>query len=610
MKLPALRSFWRPKGLAAWVRLLWSGAVAVWLASLLAYFVEPLFARRDTLGNGDWDQMESYRYFVVKAIRDYHQFPFWNPYACGGHPAWGGPESGSTVVNPWGLVYFLFPLPMALRLEVTGCMVLGAVGAWLFARRFTKSAAATAIVCILFTFNSRCVMQLNAGHIWHLYYCWMPWALWFYDRATAPRATAPWRDATLAGVVMALMFYTAAIYALPQTGLLLGIMALAQAIARRSWRPLGVLAIVGGVAFGLAAPKLLPVVDTLSRFPRLVESSEVVQIGQLLVILTSPAGIYMGQWGWHEYGMYVGWAGFFVLLVGAAWGRGERYGPYLWAAAAALLLGLGTFHEYSPWHLVHMLPIFKSQHVPSRWEYPALLLFGALFAVAMERLLSWSRPVRPLVELLLLFAAVHVESDILQVTQPMMQGAFVIPWTNPPDVTKNAYYQEKSAPASLRYAFSGYSEPSLPAEFANVGVIDCLTSPGLNMFERDAQGHARGLGAKGRAEAEYRGEAYTANGKGTAVLTHFTPNEFVVETDGVTPGDLVVLNQNWDPGWEADGRRVLNFHDVNAIPSRAPNERIVFRYRPRWWWLSLAVFAATVGLIAVAATRLRSRRRT
>jgi hypothetical protein len=300
--------------------------------------------------------------------------------------------------------------------------------------------------------------------------------------------------------------------------------------------------------------------------------------------------------------MYVGWGGFFVLAIGAAWGRGERYGPYLWAAAAAFLLGLGTFHEYAPWHLVHKLPIFKSQHVPSRWEYPALLLFAALFAVAMERLLSWSRLLRPVLEVLLLFAAVHLSRDILLVTQPMMQWGFEIPWTAPPDV-KGDYYQEKSAPQSLRYAFSGYSEPSLPAEFANVGVIDCLTSPGLNMFERDAHGHAPGLGAKGRAEAAYRGEAYTASGKGTAVLTHFTPNEFVVETDGVTPGDLVVLNQNWDPGWKANGEAVINFHDVNAIPSRAPNERVVFRYRPRFWWVSLAVFVVTVAFIAFAATR-------
>jgi hypothetical protein len=170
------------------------------------------------------------------------------------------------------------------------------------------------------------------------------------------------------------------------------------------------------------------------------------------------------------------------------------------------------------------------------------------------------------------------------------------------DVTGD-YHQEKSAPASLRYLFSGYSEPALPAEYANVGVIDCQTFPGLNMFARDPLGHAPGLGAKGRAEPEYRGEAYPMSGTGKAVLTHFSPNEMAIETDGVKPGDLVVLNQNWDPGWRANGRPTLNYRDLNAVVSRQPNEHIVFRYRPRLWWPSLGIFVLTVGILAFAARR-------
>jgi hypothetical protein len=209
---------------------------------------------------------------------------------------------------------------------------------------------------------------------------------------------------------------------------------------------------------------------------------------------------------------------------------------------------------------------------------------------------------RPLLEIALVYAAVHIEKDMVQVSKPLIERIFDVPWEAPKDVTAE-YHQEKSAPQSLRYAFFGYSEPALPAEYANVGIIDCLTFPGLNMFARDARGHAPGLGAKGRAEPEYRGEAFTASGVGKAVIAHFSPNEFVVETDGVTTGDLVVLNQNWDPGWRANGRSVQNYADLNAIVSRAPNEHIVFRYRPRLWWQSLGILAVTVGILAMAARR-------
>jgi hypothetical protein len=430
----------------------------------------------------------------------------------------------------------------------------------------------------------------------------MPWVFWLYDRASAPDARTPWRDATLAGAAMAMMVYTAAIYPMPETALLLGVIALVQAFSRRSLRPLAILACTGLVAFGLSAPKLVPTLDTLSRFPRLVESLEVIQLGQLMAILTSPTGVMMSQWGWHEYGMYIGWWGLYALAIGAMWGRGPRISPFLWAGGVALLLGFGNFHEYSPWAVLHKMYIFKSQHVPSRWEYPALLIFAGLFAVAAERLLRWSRFLRPLLELALVYGAVHIEKDILPVSTPIMEHIFDVPWEAPKD-SIGPYYQEKSAPASLRYAFSGYWEPALPSEYANVGVIDCLTFPGLNMFSRDAKGHAPGLGAHGRAEPEYRGEAFTASGQGKAVLTHFSPNKFVVETDGVPAGDLVILNQNWDPGWQANGRPVLNVGDLNAVRSLKPNEHIVFRYRPRLWWHSLAIFALTVSFIALGARR-------
>src|SRR5579872_4152943 len=84
-----------PRTLSQW------GHVAAWVVAwgiilvTIGVVVSPVFHDMKALGTHDWDQMESHRYLMYKSIRKYGQFPFWNPYGCGGHPSWGGIESGT-----------------------------------------------------------------------------------------------------------------------------------------------------------------------------------------------------------------------------------------------------------------------------------------------------------------------------------------------------------------------------------------------------------------------------------------------------------------------------------------------------------------------------------
>lgn len=77
-----------------------------------------------------------------------------------------------------------------------------------------------------------------------------------------------------------------------------------------------------------------------------------------------------------------------------------------------------------------------------------------------------------------------------------------------------------------------------------------------------------------------------------------------VRVSGATPGDLIVLNQNWDPGWTVNGVNAVNFHDTAAAVIDGRSQVFLFRYRPRWWWVSLLLFASTmVGIAAVFRAR-------
>ncbi len=588
----------------------WSRAAANLLGwcvvlAMIACVCSPLLKNVRTLGFHDWDQMEAHRYLIVKTIRDYHEFPFWNPYGCGGHPAWGGLESGTTVVSPWLLPYLLLKLGPALRVELVGMALISAIGTWLLAGRFTRSAGVRAFVCAVFVVNGRWALQAATGHTWHLYYAWTPWLLYFFDVACSAEAEASGRrgrNVVLAGAAMAMMVYGGGIYPLPHTAVLLSLYAVVLAMVTRRAFPIFVLAGVAVLAFGFSAPKLFPILEMLGRYPRLVTSTESIDIGTLLTILTSrdqgissrPANV--PQWGWHEYGMFIGWGGVIALVCGAIFSRGPRTTALKWAALVALLLGFGDFHEYSPWNQLHKMPVFRSQHVPTRWEYPAVLLFGVLAAAMAERLLKRAGRARILGEVAALLAAAWVAFDIAHVSLVPMQTSFGTPAPDLPDEIVT-FHTEKTAPPALHYA-ADWAPPALPGEIANIGTIDCSTFPGLNSYVRE--GLSGGLGAKGRGDPAYHGEAFTSTLKGTAVIERWSPNVVTVSVSGAVPGDLIVLNQNWDPGWVVNGQRAVNFHDAAAARIDSPSQEFVFRYRPRTWWLSLVVFALTVGAVVAA----------
>ncbi len=590
-----------------WVEI--GATVLAWVV-ILAMIVQvllPILVSRNTVGGHDWDQMESHRYLITKTILRFHQFPFWNPYACGGHPNWAGIESGTTIVSPWLPFYLGMSLPHALRVEVVGSALLSALGAWLLGGRFTRSPGARALVAVVFAVNGRWALQITSGHTWHLAYAWTPWVLYFYDRAVGadPRQGTPRRrDAILAGACLAMMVYAGGIYPLPQTILLVALYGTFLAARLRSIRPLVVGLVSGLFALGLSAPKLFPVLDMLRRFPRLVESTESIDLTAFFALLTAPQQdmfsrpANVGQWGWHEYGMYVGWLVVITVACGCILGRGPRESPLKWTGVVLLFLGFGAFDPHAPWTLLHQFALFRSQHVPSRWLYPALLCLAVVAVGAIEHGLQRTKMARVWFELVLVVAVAWTARDIAAVAEQPITHMFTNRLPATVDAT-SAFYTEIHLPAQLNFA-PDYSPPSLPAEIGNFGTIDCTTFPGLNNFVRDRDGRASGLGARGRGDPLYRGEVYVAEGGGHAAVASWSPNAVTVRVTGARPATHLVLNQNWDAGWSANGSGALDWADQVAADLHGPDETIVFRYVPRYFVFALFVFVATLGGIAYA----------
>jgi hypothetical protein len=591
-------------------------AVATVLATI-GYVLGPLAAHAHGYGRHDWDLMESRRYLVVKSLLRFHELPFWNPYACGGHPAWGSPDGVPELVAPWLPAYLALSLPVATRVEVLASIAWCALGAWLLASRFTRSAAARALVVVLFAVNGRFTLQLAAGHGWHLAYAWTPWAIFLFDRALGPRGTpgpARPRDATWTGACLAMMLYTAGITPLVQTIVALAVYALVVAIASRSARPAGMLALAGVVAAGLSAPKLLPVIDVVRRFPRAVASTDTLNPTEIVAMLTNrEQGFAIGHGGipdgsWHEVGMYVGWPALLLLGAGVLAARGGRVLPLKVVGLVLALLGLGSFTRWSPWALAHELPVLSWEHVPYGWLYPALLLLACAAGAGFERVFCLAGRRRVTLELVGLLAVAWIARDVGTVARYPLENHLMDAGPSNAEST-GPFHTELKIPKPLEYEPGEWAPTTLSVEVANLGTIQCNTFPGLSNF--GSQERPLAVAAHAIGDAAYRGEVYLDAGGGSATFASWSPDAFDVMVDRAKPGATVVVNQNWDPGWRVDGAEAMNFEGTIGARVTQPTQVLHFRYRPRGWWAGVALLVLTLAALAgfIARGRAFARRR-
>lgn len=554
------------------------------LVGLLAFVLAPMLADFSTYGFHDWDVATAYRYITVLSL-EHGEAPYWHPYLCGGVQAWGYSEGATNFASPYLPLYLWSDIRTAIRLEVLGQGLLGLAGAYAFASSFTTSRALRAFVAALFVLNGRWALQAAVGHTWHLQYALLPWAFFFFERALSGTSS---RFAAAAGAMMALQCYWGGVYPLPHTALFLSLYAAARAaFDRRPW-PLVALGVAAATSIGLSAPKLFAALDQLQVLPRLIESKEVIGLSDLYAMLTLPDQRYgvhpirVPAYNWHEWGIYVGPVGVFALTLGVVFGRGAAGNAFRILGIASLVLGLGAFHPLSPWALLHELPLFASQHVPSRFHYPMLLFLGAAFVIGTREALEARLRARPWLDAALLLPVALFGWDLARYSQTPFEQAF---WMRAPETMERREPFEHRSRSPVAYVARDWAEPALLPMFVNSGVIRCY---GVDPAFKPS--------ALAKGAREYRGPVFV-DGGGEAELVAWTPNSAVVELQDVTPGELVVYNMNYDVSWRANGEPALSAD--GRVAARAPREgsRVEFRYEPRTLAGSMPLFLLTLALV-------------
>jgi len=588
------------------------GTAALLFTLLAIVMLAGVFRDFGNLGAKDWESILGQAQAELTSVRDYGQLPLWNPWRAGGQPSLAQP--GSLFLSPVTPLVFLVGVLPAFKLMLVVLFVVGCMGLWTLAGYLGLSGPARlvpAVVC----FGSSAYPLCVSGGLPHWLFAMtlLPWLFLFHRRAMdGARFILP------AGLFYAGLVFWGGLDRAVQVPLLLGIDALCVAFSRRSATPLLALAAVLALGVSLAAVRVAPILEIYLAYPREMEAAtSFVPPGLLprlllatqLPDLASLGGSFI-QTGdgnlvnWINAGSYVGPVAL-VLAVAGALLRARSTWIFSLLALVAVWLCFGTGVKPSLWWLLNQLPVFGSMRGPERlmalFVFFLALLAGHGFDAFGKLLDSRWRGGdvgRRMLEGAVLLA---LTLPLLWVNAPISASAFIVdPPAGPgaggwfePRVSRPPFRQALHQAHAHRWKGVLF-EPVLRNEGNLIGHSNIP-----NPRSAHPVGHPR-----------YRGEVYLRGKRGT-VSAEITPNVIRVTADVDEP-DRLVINQNFFPGWRAEGTTsgpLIPFRGLLSLRLDPGHHELRLSYRPTSVVVGFLVSAATAAACGAVAVRASRRRR-
>lgn len=541
-------------------------------------------------GTDDWRYFAGVWEAARVALQDFHEFPSWNPFHCGGIVLFQDPQA--PFPGPlFLLTYAWLPAAAAMKLWLYLHLLAGAFGARALVRDQGGNGAEQVLAAGVLTACGFCSEHFGGGHLSFTPFLLFPWLLWAHRRAMAGAT----RYAVLVAALLALCVYEGATYPLPLmfVGLAFDtVLRLGDPAARRAL--LAALPVTGLLFPLLASPRLLPVMLYLKEHPRLVpldDSMTVAEVVQTWTVRVHDRGFPGHVFVWPEYGDYIGWVPVGLAVLGVFAGlaqrdarRSERLAN-LGVFAALVWCALGNIPGFSLFGLLHELPLYKSLRVPSRFLYPATVLLALVVATTLGDARRWlvDRGARRWIiagfvafEALL---ATAVCVDIAVNNSPRLQQG--IDPEIPRGRASRDFFQQVGGDywRWSTYAVRGVGTPTcyVPLEWG--------PSPGLWL----------GPGPQARLDPPTAGEVSGVE---------WTPNSVRARVRLTRPAKLVV-NQNHETSWSSSAGAIDRAARTLTVTLPAGRHDVQLRHRAQGLGAGVALGALGLALSALALWALR-----
>jgi hypothetical protein len=554
--------------------------------------VWPLLSSAASLNSyRDAHPLVQYEEAARTSVVQFHQFPLWDPYYCGGIDGLGTPQS--RFVSPTFLLTLIFGTLRGESLVAFFMFWLGLEGAFRYARSRGATHLGAGLAAPMFALSGFFAVATALG--WYQFFGFelLPWAAWGLRRAIKGDRNG----VVVCALALAWMVGFGGTYPAPMAALWCAFEVaefLLKQIpesakkdstapkAKADWPRIGKsMAMVGAaaiLALGVAAIRLWPIAYTLAVAPRIIGGSpgnSPFAILRALLLQISP-----DEFGDFPIGGTFLVGGLGAVAVGAALTR-KRAAAMVIAATAAIWLAAGYAAKISLFALLKRVPVYQTLRYPERFlvlfALPAMVLaaMGIAHLQAMSRKKKWGTAVLALASFLLLanlgplVANAHAAANGRPMVAPPEPG------DHAPDDFRNA--------RGTRWAIAYY--PSMAR--GSLSCYDAYPVPQSPLLRGDLKNE----------------EYFKDPTAGTVTRTSWSPNKIVLDVDAKKAA-RVMVNTNWHVGWHSSLGTVVDDKGLLAIDVPEGHSTMTLNFLPRE-----AVGGAVVTLASLAAMLYFSRKR-
>jgi hypothetical protein len=357
------------------------------IVSLIYYY--PILNSGNNLGIQDWDQNFAWTEYTRVSLLDYHQFPFWNPYKCGGSVQFANPQI--PVISFQTLFALLFGTVRGIKFSIFFHGVIGFIGFYFLARQYKLSYTGSLLASTVFSFSGITGSFLSTGMVVFTSFAYTPYILFFFNKSLINR-----KWGFICGTLFALSFYWGYHISL-LLGVYIFVYALVKCIIDRTFTPLKALAIMFFISAFIMLPKLLMSIQLIRIYPRISFFSDVsgYRISDLFYFLLSQKQNLFNNLTTHafnnsidENSIYIGILSFLLFLfffVKNKKGISNNL-SLLFSLLFILWIMLGSAVHPSIYKVIQKLPVLSAFRTATRFRFDFIIPFSLIIGLGLDNI--------------------------------------------------------------------------------------------------------------------------------------------------------------------------------------------------------------------------------
>ena len=538
------------------------------LLTLICHF--PWISKWQLLARYDMPLHYSFLVGAYRSVVEFHQLPFWNPYAGGGHPNLYFAET--FISSPFFFLAYFQPL-LGLKLSVILAYTAGLIGAAFLAALFFERRSSCLLFAICYVFCGFHLSKLVTGMMWSLSAMFIPWAIWSFLQMFRLNS---FRYAVVTALMTTFMLMNGGVYYLVYLGLFFLLLAIRNLRFFLSRQSMILCAKFSLLAASLASFKLLPLLAITSDYSRNINPSlGGISLKGILYGLTSEKvalsfdSIFPAQttldlingwsYGLDENSIYVSPIGLSLIALGLLLSPRKLPAGLIKKLKFdyKFLLMVSVFAIYLSWgealaplafsNLTSRLPVFSQMRVPQRAMILLVIVFPFYASIAYDYILDKIN-VRS-----------HALSQLTGIFIVTSQLFFLFNFNHL--LTKDAFYLS-APPLKPTESFYHTTGGSTLLDLSSLGLSNDRLSPTFGF----------GTATFSKEQANYPGEYFLLNSREAIQPAYWSPNKFAIRFTSIHRKDTLVVNQFYEKSWKAYDQddALLPVKKIDKIPGLDP----------------------------------------